>query len=182
MPGIFVDDDVGVGADLEPTTLHAWREKIGAERERGRLINEARQDHLLRARQIRFCRFRRILLDSVRAREQILVETQAPHVFGDDEQAHAIGRASADRHADDHRQLRVVAQISSGFVDDQLVPFRTLALQHLALDDVLPRRRVEHIHEPRNRITWLEDLERHHVDGLDYLSARVGVDGDFAIA
>ena len=104
-------------------------------------------------------------------------ESQAPDVFGDDQDAHGVVVRAPNCRADDQRKLGQLPQVARGLVAEDTAVRLSFAQEHLALDYDGARGRVEKIEEPRCRIARLDDLEGDDVDPFDPLSFRVVVDG-----
>src|SRR5262249_15765434 len=121
LAGLAVDDGVRLDRRAHAAAREARDDVRAADLDRRGIELEVADDLLLRAEEVLLARVEQEVVEAAVGEGVVRVEPEAPHVLRDDEQAHAIGRAAAERDAEHERELIEAAEVARRLVDERLV-------------------------------------------------------------
>ncbi len=173
---VSIDHHTGAGLYGDPRRFDTRHHVSGTEGVRRRFEDELGAEDLMGPEKVRLRRLEGELLDTAGGGDRIPVETQAPHVLGDHEDAHFAWVAAEGGHDEDRGELGHPgdpAQVPDGVVHERLGVGRPFAEEDLAAYDVRTRRHVKDVEPRRQDVARLEHLaERDDIDTLDCLPFR----------
>ena len=136
-----------------------------------RLEDEASDDRLVRAEEVRLRGREEELFDTPGVRDDVPAGPQAPHVFRDDDDADAVFGA-VPRVATTMTSARApeaVGDCAERLVDEGLLVGLAFAKEELSPDDGCARGR-EDVEPSRHGVARLDDVERDDIDSFDELA------------